>query len=668
MKRFFALLAVVLAVVSCQKDVDNLDVNMGGDVATISVALPADAITRAAADKTNSAWSGLQNEKEEEITVTLYIFDENGVPSVEPYTQTLTENDLIANFEVRLVPGRDYRFVAWAGQVGAEGNFTLNTPNTDVWNIVLNNEWTAMNEARDAFTGYLDVEDFNSAKTIPTLELTRPFAKLRVITTDMEWITNNNVNPTYAEVSYEVALPSSINAYSQAINYNEPFAKKVHNTFAIKDYTQDANGEMTLFTDYILVPKAGVVKFNLNVYEDDSKNRKLITSTSFTTDIPVERNHLTTIKGNILTDGNNINVEVKPGFDEPDVEVDGDIKDELTEAAKNKHYVIDLEGDFIWETGAGHGSNPLIPTDAITETLTINGNGYKFIATGTGVGAIRLANGGKLILNDLTVVDQSEYHAENGEVSWEFTYLEFAGETEFNNCVIDNTISLDGTKAVFNNCTFNDKETWPANVGQEYAAWVSNGEVEFNGCEFSGSRGIKVHEAYGSEVVEVVVDNCQFKNLSKKPGMALGTLNADTKVEIKNSVFNNCQPGDQGLYMYETDTDVTKFDFSQTNNTVNASVATSEAFAKVLKADIHTLNIALEGDVNVDVAANSTDYYFGGNNTNTITIDGAKVSTAAAATGADNNAYKLTFNHTNGDWNYIRLNNDNAKWVIKNVK
>ena len=663
-------MAVVLAVVSCQKDVDNLDVNMGGDVATISVALPADAITRAAADKTNSAWSGLQNEKEEEITVTLYIFDENGVPSVEPYTQTLVENDLVANFEVRLVPGRDYRFVAWAGQVGAEDNFTIKTPNNPNykdWNIALNN-WAAMDESRDAFTGYLVVEDFNSAKTIPTLELTRPFAKLRVITTDMEWITNNNVNPTYAEVSYEVALPSSINAYSQAINYNEPFAKKLHNTFAIKDYTEDADGEMTLFTDYILVPEAGVVKFNLNVYEDDSKNRKLITSTTFTTDIPVERNHLTTIKGNILTDGNNINVEVKPGFDEPDVEVDGDIKDELIEAAKSKHYVIDLEGDFIWETGAGHGSNPLIPTDAITETLTINGNGYKFIATGTGVGAIRLANGGKLILNDLTVVDQSEYHAENGEVAWEFTYLEFAGETEFNNCVIDNTISLDGTKAVFNNCTFNDKETWPANVGQEYAAWVSNGEVDFNGCEFSGSRGIKVHEDYGTEVKEVVVDNCQFNNLSKKPGMAIGTLNADTKIEIKNSVFNNCQPGDQGLYMYETDTDVTKFDFSQTNNTVNATVATSEVFAKVLKADIHTLNIALEGDVNVDVAANSTDYYFGGNNTNTITIDGAKVSTAAAATGADNNAYKLTFNHTNGDWNYIRLNNDNAKWVIKNVK
>ena len=316
MKKLFALLAVVLAVVSCQKDAD-LDVNVGGDVATISVALPADAITRAAAEKTDSAWSGLQNEEGEVMTVTLYIFDENGVPSVEPYTQTLGENDLVANFEVRLVPDRNYRFVAWAGQVGAEDNFTLNTPIEEVWNIVLNNDWTAMNESRDAFTGYLEVEDFNSAKTIPTLELTRPFAKLRVITTDMEWITNNNVNPTYAEVSYEVALPSSINAYTQTINSNEPFAKKLHNTFAIKDYTQDANGEMTLFTDYILAEdEQSSIHFTMTV---NDKGGKEIKTTEFNTDIPVQRNHLTTIIGNVLTTATEINVTIDDNFDEPEL-------------------------------------------------------------------------------------------------------------------------------------------------------------------------------------------------------------------------------------------------------------------------------------------------------------------------------------------------------------
>ena len=671
MKRLFALMAVILAVVSCQKDVDNLDVNMGGDVATISVALPADAITRAGG--VNSAQSGLANTTDEIVRVILQVYDANGRASDERLVNYLENGETITNFDLRLVPERNYTFVAWADQVNSKDDVDNHYITKDedgksnLNNITLNpdSEWNAMDETRDAFTGKILVENFNSGKSIPTLELKRPFAKLRVVTTDLKNITNLGITPAYVEVEYTTPYRASFNAYTSEAYAAVETNKKSH-TFEIAEYGDNDENNMVLFTDYFFAEN-DVVKFNMSVYEDEQMTKRIGEEISFNTDIYAKRNHLTTIKGDILTDGNNVNVEVKPEFDKPDVEADGDIKNELTEAAKNKHYVIDLEGDFIWETGAGHGSNPLIPADAITETLTINGNGYKFIATGTGVGAIRLANDGKLILNDLTVVDQSEYHAENGEVAWEFTYLEFAGETEFNNCVIDNTISLDGTKAVFNNCTFNDKETWPANVGQEYAAWVSNGEVEFNGCKFSGSRGIKVHEAYGSEVAEVVVDNCQFNNLSKKPGMALGTLNADTKIEIKNSVFNNCQPGDQGLYMYETDTDVTTFNFSQTNNTVNAVVASSEVLAKVMKADFFKLNISLAGDVAIDVNANSTDYYFGGNNTNTITIDGAKVATATA-TGAGNNAYTLTFNHKNSDWNYVRLANADAKLVIKNAK
>ena len=53
-----------------------------------------------------------------------------------------------------------------------------------------------------------------------------------------------------------------------------------------------------------------------------------------------------------------------------------------------------------------------------------------------------------------------------------------------------------------------------------------------------------------------------------KPGIALGDLNAETSVTIKNSTFDGCQAGDQKLYMYETDTDVTTFTFVTENNTV----------------------------------------------------------------------------------------------------
>ena len=248
--KFFALLAVVLAVVSCQKDVDNIDVNMGGDVATISVALPADAITRAAADETDSAWSGLQNVKDETLRVIFQVYDENGVTNEGlRQTTTLREGELTANFNVRLVPGRQYTFVAWADQ--GEQYFDV----TDLKDVKLLS-WEAMDECRDAFTATHTETDFTSSSNI-TLELIRPFAKLRVVTTDMAELGLLNITPDEAEVEYTVALPNAFNAYAGEACATT--ASKSFTNFEIAEYNKDVANTMTLFTDYILVPADKVV-------------------------------------------------------------------------------------------------------------------------------------------------------------------------------------------------------------------------------------------------------------------------------------------------------------------------------------------------------------------------------------------------------------------------
>ncbi|MBQ5898458.1 MAG: FimB/Mfa2 family fimbrial subunit, partial [Alistipes sp.] len=289
MKKFFALLAVVLAVVSCQKDVDNLDVNMGGDVATISVVLPADAITRAAANETDSAWSGLQNVKDETLRVIFQVYDENGETNENlRQVKTLNEGELTANFNVRLVPDRQYTFVAWADQ--GEEYFDV----TDLKDVKLLS-WEAMDECRDAFTDTHTEKKFNSASNI-TLKLTRPFAKLRVITTDMEQLGHLNIAPAEAEVAYTVELPNAFNAFAgEACATTAP---KSFTTFDIAEYNQDAANTKTLFTDYILVPANNVVKFSLKTMQDGGREIK---TNNFNTDIPVECNNLTTIMGNVLT-------------------------------------------------------------------------------------------------------------------------------------------------------------------------------------------------------------------------------------------------------------------------------------------------------------------------------------------------------------------------------
>ena len=228
-------------------------------------------------------------------------------------------------------------------------------------------------------------------------------------------------------------------------------------------------------------------------------------------------------------------------------------------AADDETVLIVLNENATWETGNGIGANPMVGEDSAVKNLIIDARGNTLTATGAGTGAVRMANGGTLTIMNAKIVDESVSYAEN---SWEYGYLEFDGNVVFKNCEVVNAISIDGETAEFTDCTFN------SNKDSEYAVWVSNGKATFTRCTFSGARGLKTHEAYGSEVNTIVVDACTFDNITKKPGVAIGTVNADTTIIIKNSDFINCQAGDQGKFIYETDTDVTTFNFTLAGNEV----------------------------------------------------------------------------------------------------
>ena len=711
--KFLALAALVLGLASCQNDPDVV-APVGADEVTVQLAVSADELaTRAGKDgaadtqaELNSAFGAIdylqgnagdyrQDWNDVDLRYVLEVYDvatdyTNATPVKDRQVIIKDAYEPVV-FDLRLVPNREYRFVVFADFV-ANGSAALSEKEQLLVNGIRHEigatlaDITVFNEAindevGDAYFAIEDIEITNSAAQ--NIVLRRPYGKIRVVATDLAEL-NTNIDPKSVVFTYNALNPNKFNAVTGAISgeyvkkeFNGEYIDKVRTNMNSHIYnagydaevatavngTTTRNSHITLVTDYILATDTQkAIQFTMTVNDATGKEIK---TTVFNTDIPVQRNYLTTVIGNVLTTATEIKVTIDDNFAGEKV-YSASFDNQLEAAENEEHAVINLDADVMWNTGASHGSTPWISATAVTKTLTINANGHKIIATGDGVGPIRMANGGKLIFNDAIFVDQSVSYNEN---AWELGYLEMAGNLEFNDCTFENAIMVCGGtannttagNAVFNNCKFNSHKD------SEYGVWVSGKNAVFNNSLFEGPRGLKMHEAYGSEIEKVVVNGCTFKELSQKPGIAIGDVNAETTVEIKNSVFDNCQPGDQGLYMYETDTDVATFDFSQTNNTVNATVATSEAFATVLKADIHTLNIALEGDVNVDVAANSADYFFGGKNTNTITINGAKVSTAAA-TGAGNNTYALTFNHTNSDWNYIRLNNDNAKWVIKNVK
>ena len=625
MKKILLLATLVLGMVSCMKD-QSLDANLVGDGNfVLSVALPDDA-TRAAG--TDSAKGAVDNDiiGEYDVRYTLEVYDANGALAKEAQH---TVKAASTSFELRLIPGRHYRFVVWADFV-KEGVAYYDV--TDLKNVTLTGTHNAMNESRDAYTAVYNTKtegegkEFSSASKIE-MTLTRPFAKLRVVTNDMNEIKSYSTLQS-ATVKYTTPIYTGFNALDAKVTGATESNVEKTVVFTNDAYKYEGeptvDGVQTLFADYIFGTETGTVQFTLDVADDVAALPKV----AFNTAIPVKRNHLTTIYGPVLTDANNVTVIIDNKFEGEyvngsDVDTTESFADALADAAESVEATIDLTGDVVWSTGAGHGSTPWIPEGAKTQKLTVNANGNKITATGAGVGAIRMANGGTLVINNATIEDKSVSYNEG---AWELGYLEFGGKLEFNECEFVNAIQLEEqANATFNKCSFN------SNKAKEYAVWVCGNKAYFNECAIEGPRGIKMHEAYGSEVEEVVIDNCEFNGISEKPGVAMGDLNAETKVVIKNSTFTNCQAGDQGLYIYETDTDVTAFDFTEENNTIVYATDSNDAFNEAIVGGMSYISLG-DGEFNAPAGLNNGQ----ADNALTITGNGIDNTTVKGATNTNN--------------------------------
>ena len=368
MKKILALLALVLGVVSCQTEPEGLDVNVGGEVeTTVCVSLPE-------ATRANSAVGAFENVDWNTYTIRyiMQVFYNEHASQAAP--QVFYTNENTASFPVRLVPGRAYRFVVWAdivekgdkanglGTYNADDDYHYST--ADFPNITLmENTWVAMDETRDAFTAVEYVGDYSSSSQI-NITLTRPFAKLRVITTDMVELNNLGITPVSAKVTYSAFSHESFNALNGT--YSEATIEQTH-TYAIADYADQTGASKVLFTDYFFADDSDVVKFELDVYEanvDNQNETTLIKHNDFKTDIPARRNYLTTIQGNILTEGNNVEVTVNDAFEGYNTIVDSAAlaQEALDNAAPNTTIYL--------EPGVDYGTLLIRPVAGASNTIT----------------------------------------------------------------------------------------------------------------------------------------------------------------------------------------------------------------------------------------------------------------------------------------------------------
>ncbi len=422
--KFIALAALVLGMVSCQQDFDGA-AQVGGEVDfQLAVAAPELAGTRADGDGLNghnSAFGAidyLTDWSDVDLRYTLEVYDvkDNVVTNLTPVKdrmEKIVEEYTPVTFDLRLVPGREYRFVVFADFVKADGT-AFHVIGKTLQDITLAND--AINEElTDAYFDFEDITVSNSAAQDMTL--TRPFGKVRVIATDLAEL-NLNVNPGKVTVAYETTVPNKFNAVTGEIaaeattqSFEFPYAASVSKeTLADHYYTMGYDSEeyknaderhthMTLFTDYILATEEmAPIQFTMTVYDKLGDNEEnIIKTTEFNTDIPVQRNHLTTIIGNVLTTATEINVIIVDDFangvyDAPYYNELWDGKTITEPACENNVYTIKVPSELAWlaqevnkgNTFEGATFNVVANLDLNNEPWTPIGHGEYFRGTFNG--------------------------------------------------------------------------------------------------------------------------------------------------------------------------------------------------------------------------------------------------------------------------------------------
>ena len=402
---------------ACSQDLDQTGPNPGEEVVRIQLEAPeAMQLTRSVVG-TNSAKGGLTNVDwtKYDVRYQLAVYSEDGTQQLIAPQSKVYDTYGPATFEFRLTPNTTYKFVAWADFVtqGSEEDLHYNTADFTNISIITDNDRdkTINDESRDAFFVTKNIEigqTFNESLT-----LKRPFAKIRVVTTDWDESNGAITKQDNFKITYhDCKRFSGLNAVSgEAIGESDADASTVY----VADIAMDGNGEKfyeggydatsnnrTLIVDYLVATSdQQAIHFKLDMLAGTTP----IISRDFTTNIPIQRNYLTTLIGNLLSVGGSITIDIDENFDGT----------ENTVEVKDPQYI----------------------TYTATEEMDYND---RFWGT------------------DLTFIpEQCTYNAETGEGKWAYTGTvtqvessAFNGETTLRSIILPEGITYIGSNA-FNN-------------------------------------------------------------------------------------------------------------------------------------------------------------------------------------------------------------------------
>ena len=355
-KILFGMMAAAVLATSCAKELQYAE---GDATVTFAVGTP-EIATRAYSDGTTAT----------ELQYAVY--NANG-ELLADLTGTQGIN-ISTTVELKLTTGNTYTVAFWADSQAAP--YTVDFANKSVsvnYTGVKSND-----ENLDAFYAWYTFT-VTGAQT-ETVELKRPFAQLNVGTADYAASEDAGYVPTTSTVTVK-NIYSTLNFATGAVTDETAVTFAANDIpageeFPVAGYEYVAMNYLLVAADKALVE----VEFT---YSDAANNAKTRTVGS----VPVQRNYRTNIYGNILTSDVDLNVVIKPEYDEP------------------AH-----EADALFQAAAFGGEVTLTEDVVLENPLEIQANMVLNLGGNTLTGVVTVANGvqatienGKVVNTDKTV-------------------------------------------------------------------------------------------------------------------------------------------------------------------------------------------------------------------------------------------------------------------------
>jgi len=388
MKRLFLFLAVagLMATTACSRD-EMESAGMNGDgVVTFSARLPEQLQTRSMGD----------GQTARKLTYAVYAAGEQtplltseseGAPAVE-FT------DLKAQLTLRLTTGKSYDVLFWADAYGQKDESNPYKVDYQAQTVTVDYAAAESNdESRDAFFGSVTGMKVTGAMS-QDVTLVRPFAQVNVGTDDLEEAVAGGLQSAALATSMSATnVPTTLNLLngtttgSTSVNFASHAVPTESLVVSGRTYTY-------LAMNYLLM---GADKTTTNIafaFTDGATTGNLTFS-----NVPVQRNYRTNIIGSVLTGDVDFDIDIDPGFGEPDhnlsqllfaaenggtveLEEDMTLEQEIT-VAEGKKMELNLNGhDIVFD------SEELYTAFNVNGDMVINGPGN-----------ISYKNGGILIVN-----------------------------------------------------------------------------------------------------------------------------------------------------------------------------------------------------------------------------------------------------------------------------